>query len=211
MNISNMREPIHARDSDLKNSEFGNVNLAGSNFDNVNLGGAAFQNVNLSDASFNNVNLSKVQISQANVTGMVINNVPVDELLHAACGHAAGFRAVMPVLRVTDMQRAIDWYTGILGLGQLWRSAADGGGENCMLGEGTVRVLLSTGSHLGGTPAFTGTLYFDTPEVRALFDRIRDKADVVWPLEAMEYGTLEFGIRDPDGYVLAFAAQQRLP
>jgi hypothetical protein len=29
----------------------------------------------------------------------------------------------------------------------------------------------------------------------------------VWPLEQQEYGTREFGIRDPDGYVLAFAEE----
>ena len=34
------------------------------------------------------------------------------------------------------------------------------------------------------------------------------KADVVWPIADMEYGTREFGIRDPDGYVLAFAEQR---
>jgi hypothetical protein len=41
--------------------------------------------------------------------------------------------------------------------------------------------------------------------VREFFERIRQKVEVVWPLEKMDYGQTEFGIRDVDGYTLAFA------
>jgi catechol 2,3-dioxygenase-like lactoylglutathione lyase family enzyme len=111
----------------------------------------------------------------------------------------------MPVLRVADLQRAIDWYTRVLGFDVSWRSPNDGGGENCMLRAGESRLMLSTGSHLGDKPAFTGTLYFETNGVRDLYARVRDQVEIVWPLELMEYGALEFGVRDPDGYLLAFA------
>jgi hypothetical protein len=50
-----------------------------------------------------------------------------------------------------------------------------------------------------------GPLYFQTLGVRDFFERVRDKVEFVWPLEAMDYGQIEFGIRDPDRYVLAFA------
>jgi uncharacterized glyoxalase superfamily protein PhnB len=45
--------------------------------------------------------------------------------------------------------------------------------------------------------------------VAALFERVRNSAPIVWPLEAMDYGTLEFGVRDPDGYTLAFAERPK--
>jgi hypothetical protein len=96
----------------------------------------------------------------------------------------------------------------VLGFQIRWRSPNDGDGENCMIEAGAIVLLLSTGSHLGGEPAFTGTLYFEMDGVRELFAQIREDASIVWPLKAMEYGTLEFGIRDPDGYVLAFAQEQ---
>lgn len=111
----------------------------------------------------------------------------------------------MPVLRVTDLSRAIDWYTGILGFELCWRSPNDGGGENCRLKAGQSSLLLSTGSHLKNEPGLSGTLYFETSGVRELYERIRDKVDIVWPLEQMDYGSVEFGIRDPDGYSLAFS------
>ena len=118
------------------------------------------------------------------------------------------FKSIMPVLRVEELQRAIDWYTGTLGFALLWRQPNDGEGENAMLESGSTHLMLSTGSHLGGKPAFTGTLYFEMSDVRALWERVKDAADVVWPLSAMDYGTLEFGIRDPDGYLLAFSEAQ---
>jgi uncharacterized glyoxalase superfamily protein PhnB len=86
-----------------------------------------------------------------------------------------------------------------------WREPDDGGGENCMLEAGPVKLMLSTGAHLGESPRFTGTLYFELESVEALWERAREVCEVVWPLEDMDYGTREFGIRDPDGYLLAFA------
>ncbi len=197
MKLDNLREPLHAQDSNLADSRFSNVNLAGATFDNVNLSGA----------TLHNVNLQNLRITAANTRGMTINDVVVHEFVHAACGHAERFTAVMPVLKVADLQCSIDWYTGVVGLTLLWRKPQDGGGESCMLREGPVTLMLSTGSHLGDKPAFTGTLYFNMADVAAFHERIKGSVDMVWGLEAMSYGTTEFGIRDPDGYVLAFASQ----
>src|SRR5262249_1120482 len=103
----------------------------------------------------------------------------------------------MPVLKVADLEQSIDWYTNVLGFDADGRSTDDGGGEYCFMRAGNVEVLLSTGSHLGNSPSFTGTLYFRVVGVEALFERVKEKADVVWPLELQDYGTREFGIRDP--------------
>jgi uncharacterized glyoxalase superfamily protein PhnB len=115
------------------------------------------------------------------------------------------FKQIVPVLKVAEMDRAVDFYGNVLGFVIAWRAPDDGGGENCMLQAGETSLLLSTGTHLGGTPQFTGTLYFHMTGVRELFERVNGKAEVVWPLEAMEYGQTEFGIHDRDGYTLAFA------
>jgi uncharacterized glyoxalase superfamily protein PhnB len=117
----------------------------------------------------------------------------------------ADFRTIVPVLKVADMQRAVDFYTSVLRFSVCWQAAHDGGGENCMLTAGATNLLLSTGSHLGDKPQFTGTLYFNMVGVREFFEQIRNKVEIVWPLETMDYGQMEFGIRDCDGYVLAFA------
>lgn len=115
------------------------------------------------------------------------------------------FQRVVPVLKVSDLPRAIEFYTSVLGFSVVWQAANDGGGENAMLAAAATNVLLSTGNHLGDTPCFTGTLYFNMTGVREFFEQVRERVEIVWPLERMNYGQLEFGLRDPDGYILAFA------
>jgi catechol 2,3-dioxygenase-like lactoylglutathione lyase family enzyme len=117
------------------------------------------------------------------------------------------FKKIMPVLRVAEMAKSVDWYTQRLGFELAWRSANDGDGENAMLQAGETSLMLSTGSHLGAKPAFSGTLYFETEGVRELFARLKNQVEIVWPLETMEYGTIEFGIHDFDGYTLAFSEE----
>src|SRR5262245_42419203 len=119
--------------------------------------------------------------------------------------NVAEFKTIVPVLKVANMQRAVDFYTGVLGFTVCWRAANDGGGENCMMGADATNLLLSTGSHLGDQPQFTGTLYFHMAGVREFFERGKNQVEFVWPLERMEYGQTEFGIKDCDGYTLAFS------
>jgi hypothetical protein len=117
----------------------------------------------------------------------------------------AEFKTIVPVLKVVDLQRAVDFYTSILGFTVCWRAANDGGGENCMLAAGATNLLLSTASHLGDKPQLTGTLYFNMVGVRELFEQIKNRVEIAWPLETMDYGQVEFGIRSCDGYTLAFS------
>jgi catechol 2,3-dioxygenase-like lactoylglutathione lyase family enzyme len=111
--------------------------------------------------------------------------------------------SVLPVLRVTDMDQSVQFYGQVLGFEVVWRAPIDEGGENCMLRSGQVDLLLSTGSHLGEPPAFTGTLYFSAAGTAELYEAVREAVEIVWPLSQMADGTSEFGLRDPDGYVLA--------
>src|SRR6516165_9979906 len=115
------------------------------------------------------------------------------------------FKRIVPVLKVSDMQKSVDFYTGVLGFSVAWRAANDGGGENCMLQAGTTALLLSTGSHLGDRPQFTGTLYLHMSGVQEFFELVKGRAEVVGPLEEMEYRQWGFGMRDGDGYTLAVA------
>src|SRR5437868_11206309 len=100
----------------------------------------------------------------------------------------------LPVLKVVDLQAAIDFYTGILGCTLHGRSADDRGGENCMLGLGEANLMLSTGAHLGGSPQFTGTLCIDMEGVEEFYERVKDRVELVWQVEVMDYGAREFGV-----------------
>ena len=92
------------------------------------------------------------------------------------------FKRIVPVLKVSDMQKSVDFYTGVLGFSVAWRAANDGSGENCMLQAGATALLLSTGSHLGDRPQFTGTLYFHMSGVQEFFERVKDRAPRLAPV-----------------------------
>ena len=60
---------------------------------------------------------------------------------------------------------------------------------------------------VGGTATLFITLEAESAEagVDALFGSIEGRATVVMPLKNQFYGTREFGVEDPDGYVIFFA------
>ena len=77
--------------------------------------------------------------------------------------------------------------------------------------EGTVTAerfggtLIFTESDLWrSAPFFSGTIYFTVPNLEELFVQLSQAASVAWGPEDMSYGSREFGIRDCNGYYLAF-------
>jgi hypothetical protein len=108
-------------------------------------------------------------------------------------------------VRETNVTRAIIKQPGqgrtIAVVGDVYRFLATGDDTTV----GATNLRLSTGSHLGDKPQFTGTLYFHMNDVRDFFEKVRHKAQIIWPVETMGYDQVELGIRDGDGYVLAFA------
>jgi catechol 2,3-dioxygenase-like lactoylglutathione lyase family enzyme len=55
------------------------------------------------------------------------------------------------------------------------------------------------------TPTCSGTFYFHPEGVEALAEEWRGKVRFEWGPEVLDDGMREFGIRDPNGYLLAFA------
>jgi hypothetical protein len=60
---------------------------------------------------------------------------------------------------------------------------------------------------IGGTNTLFMMIEADSPTegIDALFDAVQSKARVVMPLKDQFYGMREFGIEDPDGYVIVAA------
>ena len=109
-------------------------------------------------------------------------------------------KELVPLLRVRDLDETIEFYSNVLGFELCWRE-----GDTASLRCGAVGLMVSTGSNLGDEPRLSGTLYFYPDDVEEMWGRLRSRVPVEWPLERMSYGTREFGIRDCNGYILAFA------
>ena len=66
-------------------------------------------------------------------------------------------------------------------------------------------IIFSEGDNLGSEPRCSGTIYFFLEDVEGYYNLIKERVIVLWPLQNMSYGTREFGIKDVNGYYLAFA------
>ena len=53
-------------------------------------------------------------------------------------------------------------------------------------------------------PTFTGVLYCYPDDVDEIWEELKDKVPIAWPIKNFEYGMREFGIRDNNGYILSF-------
>ena len=54
---------------------------------------------------------------------------------------------------------------------------------------------------------FTGSFYFNTDDVDALWAKFKDNTNVCYGLENFEYGMREFAIFDNNGYLLQFGQE----
>lgn len=104
------------------------------------------------------------------------------------------------LLRTGDLTETRKFYESVLGF-----NAFD-------TAEGTLTVEKQGGKLIftdtwGAPDGFSGTIYFTVPDADRYFSSIQDKVDVAWPIQDMSYGSREFGIKDCNGYHLAFQQQ----
>lgn len=107
------------------------------------------------------------------------------------------------LLRCADINQTRDFYESVLGFNVL--ATADTTITTVKYGG----KLIFTGQDLWNVPSnFSGTIYFNAPDVESYYSVVKDKVSIAWPLQKMSYGTHEFAIKDCNGYLLAF--QQHL-
>ncbi len=57
------------------------------------------------------------------------------------------------------------------------------------------------------TPNFTGSFYVYVNGIDELWERIKDKVKVSYPIENFQYGMREFAIYDNNGYMIQFGQE----
>jgi catechol 2,3-dioxygenase-like lactoylglutathione lyase family enzyme len=113
---------------------------------------------------------------------------------------------VVPSLLVNDMRRTIEFYIDKLGFTQTGYYPIESDPDWTELRRDGVAIHFYTEPpHVTKVaPAFSGMIYFHPENVDALADEWRGKVDFEWGPEVTDHGMHEFGIRDPNGYLLAF-------
>ena len=131
------------------------------------------------------------------------------------------FTDVTPNLVVSDIDRSIAFYRDVLGFSVVTTVPESGPFLFAWMQRDDVNVFLNTAGSVqesmpdlaaravGGTNTMFMIIEAATPAegIDALYELVKGKARLVMPIKDQFYGMREFGIEDPDGYVI-FAAQR---
>ena len=111
---------------------------------------------------------------------------------------------VRPMLAVHSIDDTILFYRNTLGFECVGR--VDGWAA-LRKNEVEIMIALPNAHEPFEKPTLTGSIYFNCSDVDELWDEIKDRSNVVYPLENFYYGMREFAIRDNNGYLLQFGQE----
>lgn len=113
------------------------------------------------------------------------------------------FKLLVPILYTEQIDETITFYTKHLGFtcdnkNDDWSWAA--------IHRNEVKLMLAKpNTHIPFTkPTFTGSFYIKLDDVESLWDELKDKLEICYPIETFEWNMREFAIYDNNGYVLQF-------
>jgi len=110
----------------------------------------------------------------------------------------------IPILYVADIEQSIRFYCDVLG----FRCASRLDGWASLQLDGAEIMVSLPNDHIPfEKPSFTGSFYFHAENVDKLWERLREKVAIVYPLENFDYGMREFAICDVNGYILQFGQE----
>jgi uncharacterized glyoxalase superfamily protein PhnB len=123
------------------------------------------------------------------------------------------FKKLTPNLLVASVERSLAFYVDLLGFARgMTVPDASPFVFASVTSDGVEIFLNDAATAAKEYPAFagkpigaTGTLYIEVEGVQALHDRLQSRVSIVMPLVTQFYGMREFGIADPDGYIITFA------
>jgi uncharacterized glyoxalase superfamily protein PhnB len=127
------------------------------------------------------------------------------------------FKKLTPNLVVASVERSLAFYVDTLGFARGLTVPDSSPFVFASVTSGAVEIFFNDAvaaikeyPAFGGKPiGATATMFIELEGVDALHERIAATVKVVMPLVTQFYGSREFAIEDPDGYVITFA--ERLP
>ena len=108
-----------------------------------------------------------------------------------------------PMLWIEALKGTVDFYVNVLGFtrGEL----NDEWGWVLLSKDNVALMLARPNEHTAPEKiGFTGSFYFNTDDVDALWEQLKDKAKICYGIEDFYYGMREFAVYDNNGYLLQF-------
>ena len=108
-----------------------------------------------------------------------------------------------PMLWTEDLDATIEFYTSIVGF--ILRERNDDWGWASLQCDDVFLMLAKPNEHTEYDQiGFTGSFYFTTDDVEAMWSKLKDKARVCYDIETFPWGMREFAVYDNNGYLLQF-------
>ena len=115
------------------------------------------------------------------------------------------FNSLIPTLEVESMDKTIAFYESFLDFKCISRDANNW----AFLKKDDVEIMLSSRFYEDKfpNPFFTGGLYIYVDDIDVIWQILKDRVDICYPIENFEYGMREFAIFDNNGYRLQFGQE----
>ena len=115
-------------------------------------------------------------------------------------------KEIRPILYTDQIRETVEFYTTNLGFSCAITNEEVGW---AVLKRDHIEFSISLpNAHIGfSEPSFTGSFYVITEGVDQLWNDLKDKVKICYPLESFEHGMREFAIFDNNGYVLQFGQE----
>jgi uncharacterized glyoxalase superfamily protein PhnB len=117
--------------------------------------------------------------------------------------------ALTPMLETPDIETTINFYTGILGFVAA-NYDPDMGWASLKMDDITIMFALPNEHRNIPDPIMSGSLYFTSDNVDAVWERVKEQCMICYPIENFDYGMREFAIYDNNGYLLQFGQETNL-
>lgn len=113
------------------------------------------------------------------------------------------FNHLSPMLYTKDIKATIDFYVSTFGFTCVNYSEEWGWAR---LDKDNVEIMTCLpNEHIPfDKPGFTGSFYINTIDVDELWEQVKDKTKVCYPIENFDYGMREFAVYDNNGYLIQF-------
>lgn len=117
-------------------------------------------------------------------------------------------QVLRPMLYTNDLDGTIEFYTAVLGFILIEKN--DEWGWASLRKDKVYIMLAKPNEHTPfEKPVFTGSFYFTTDNVDALWNELKDKTKVCYEIENFEWNMREFAIYDNNGYLLQFGQEMK--
>jgi len=118
------------------------------------------------------------------------------------------FNHLVPMLEVEDMDETISFYEDILDFKCMDRE----GNQWAIMHKDDISIMFSERFYKEKHPntVMTGSLYINTDNVDVIWQILKDKVRVCYPIENFEYGMREFSIFDCNGYRIQFGQELKI-